>query len=182
MARQHGITTSTTGNLIFDAGAVYVNYGESGEALLGATRGGSTFAIETDYREMEFDGAKGPIKGGRRIVGVRAKMTVNLIEFSKENFLRALSGADAADETTYWEITRSASIAAADYLTNIALLAETSASDTVPVACILKNALADGNLELAFADDEETGLTIEFTAHQDVSDLDTEPWEIRYPQ
>ena len=70
MSRKHGVTTNTYKKLVIDSGAVYKNYGESGEALLGATRGGNTFTIEQEIRNMEVDGAKGSVKGFRRITAV----------------------------------------------------------------------------------------------------------------
>ena len=48
MARYHGVTTETVKRLFVDAGAVYVNYDEPDERLLGATRGGNTFTIEQE--------------------------------------------------------------------------------------------------------------------------------------
>ena len=41
MARQHGITTNTSGRIVLDSGALYLNRDEAGAALIGATRGGA---------------------------------------------------------------------------------------------------------------------------------------------
>ena len=57
MARKYGITENTYKKLIVDSGAVYLNYGEAGETLLGATRGGNTFTIETEYRDISSKGS-----------------------------------------------------------------------------------------------------------------------------
>lgn len=185
MARQHGITADTYKKFIIDSGAVYLNYGEGGQTLLGATRGGSTFAIETEYRDMPVDGAKGSVKGGRRITSVSATLTANFLEHSATLMSRVLPGSSVADYPdtpgkTHDSITRALQIALTDYATNVAIVGEVSGS-SAPVIIIIKNALVDGNFELALADAEESVLAAAFKAHFDPSDMDTEPWEIRYP-
>src|SRR5690554_6860688 len=100
MARQHGITTETVKRLFLDAGAVYLNYGETEERLLGATNDGNTFTIEQDVREIEVDGARGPVKGLRRIVEVRAQIVANLLELTAENLKTALAGSRSEEHTS----------------------------------------------------------------------------------
>lgn len=186
MPRETGITTETVKRFIVDAGAVYFNYGVQGsERKAGATRGGNSFVVEQDVKETEMDGAKGPVKGARRVIESRARITTNLIEMTADNFKKALAGADStqypdATAATHDSIRRSREITDADYIENIALVGTISGTDT-PIICIIENALADGNLELSTEDREEAGLEIQFTAHYDPADLDTEPWEIRFP-
>lgn len=179
---QHGITTTTTSNMIINAGAIYKNYGETDEALIGATGDGNSFTIEQDIREVEIDGSFGPIKGGRRIVRSVAKIETNLIEMSKDSFLMALVGSDAEENTTdgTWDITRTSNITNDDYITNIAVVGTVSGSAT-PVVCLIKNALADDEFSIEMNDEEEAMLTVQFTAHYDPSAMSDEPWEIRYP-
>jgi hypothetical protein len=187
MARQHGVTSNTYKKFVIDSGAVYINYGESGQALLGATRGGNTFTIETEYREMPADGAKGPVKGSRRITRVDASLTVNLLEMSATNIERILTGSAVADYPvapgvkTHDSITRTLQVADADYFTNIALVGEVTGNSTYPAVFLLKNAISDGNFEIALTDAEEGVLAITFKAHFLPSTMDSEPWEIRFP-
>lgn len=183
MARRHGIVSDTYDRIVIDSGAVYKNYGETGEMLLGATRGGNTFTIETEYRIMEVDGAHGPVKGGRRITNVVAKITANIIEMSEDIFRLALPGSSAMATTPdagQDGVTRSLQIADADFCTNIAIVGEVSGSDAA-IVCMIKNGLGDGNLEISFADKDESVVAVSFTGHFTPDDLDTEPWEIRYP-
>lgn len=181
MARQHGITGTTYKNFAIDSGAVYVDYGEGGQALLGATRGGNTFVLETEWREMPVDGARGPVLGSQRIVGVVAKLTANFVEIDDTVLEYALAGSTNTDNTTYKTLTRSLQVADADYATNIAIVGEHTGEPAVPIVCQVNNPLATGGFELAFTDKEETVLAVEFTAHFGVSDLDTEPWQIDWP-
>lgn len=187
MATKHGITTSTYTRFIIDSGAVYKNYGEAGQALLGATRGGNSFKIETEIRQMDVDGARGPVKGGERITNVLATLTANFVEVSKELLIRALPGASAADypaapsTKTHDLVTRSADIATGDYLTNVAIVGMSTYSSTNWVIVKLKNVISDGNLEISFSDKDESVLAVTFKAHFDPSSMTTEPWEIYNP-
>lgn len=181
----HGITRETVNRFILDAGALYVNYGETDERILGATRGGNTFAVEQDVRTIEIDGSPGPLKGARRVVETITRLTANLIEMTADNFELALAGAVAtaypdATATTHQSIRRTRNIQYGDYLKNIALVGKISGS-TENIVCIAYNPLADGNLELGTEDREEATLEVQFTGHFDPDDLDTEPWEIRFP-
>ena len=181
MTKYHGITTETVKRLFVDAGSVYVNYVEPDERLLGATRGGNTFTIEQDVREIEVDGARGPVKGLRRIIEVRAQIVANLLEMTAENLKAALAGATVEENGTHDIITRKLTIKDSDYLKNVALVGEISGSQE-PVICIVKNALADGNFSINTADKDEAGIDITFTGHIDPEYLDEEPWEIRFPK
>ena len=183
--KTHGITTETVKRLFLDAGAVYLNYGETEERLLGATNDGNTFTIEQDIREIEVDGARGPVKGLRRIIEVRAQVVANLLEMTADNLKTALAGSTMEDypdgeEKTHDKISRKLTIADTDYIGNVALVGEISGSQE-PVICIIKNALVDGNFSIDTADKEEAGLEVTFTGHFDPADMDDEPWEIRFP-
>lgn len=90
---KHGVTTNTAHRVLIDAGAVYLGF-EDADApgtLLGATRGGNVFEVTRVTRDVRPDGAKGPVKGFRRIEDVVAKLTVNLLEITAENLRRALA-------------------------------------------------------------------------------------------
>lgn len=184
MSRYHGITSNSYRRFVIDSGEVRLGYVDPNTpgTLIGATRGGSTFSIETEYRVMDVDGAKGPVKGGRRITRVTAKMEVNFIEFSPALISLALPGSTTTQEpATHAEIKRALQLALKNYSDSVALLGEVSGSDSRPIVCILKNVLADGNFEVAASDNDESVLKVQFTAHFDPADLDTEPWIVRFP-
>lgn len=183
MARYHGITSETYRKFVIDSGEVRMNYvdGNTQGTLIGATRGGSTFTIEQDIKTMEVDGAKGPVKGGRRLVKVNAKMEVNFIEFSPTLLSMALPGSTTTEEpATHMEIKRALQIALTNYATNITLLGEVADSG-YPIICQLLNVLADGGFEIGAADNEEAVLKVQFTAHFDPSSMDDEPWRVCFP-
>lgn len=184
MARVHGITSSTYQNFLIDAGAVYKNRGESDEELLGATRGGSTFSIETEYRNMEVDGAKGPLLGAKRIVSVNATIVANFIEWTPALMALALPGSSIEDygsPKTHDKISRAFQISSSDYLTNVTFVVESARDSSNLAEFKITDVLADGNFEVAASENEEPVLTINFRGHFDPSALDSEPWDILIP-
>lgn len=185
--RKHGITADTYKRFIIDAGAVYTgftNFASLG-TLLGATKGGSQLTIEQEIKDMEVDGARGPVIGSRRITMIKATLTVNFIEHTLDNLKRALVGSVSAVSEVNWNaITRALVIADADFLTDITIVGEVS-GDTDGMAIKLDSVIADGNFELTFADKEEGVIAMTFTAHFDPALIgagtDTEPWTIFWP-
>lgn len=176
----NGISADTYDRLAYDSGAVYVNYGEAGERLIGATRGGNTFVIETEYREMTVDGAPGPVKGAQRILREIPKLTVNLIELTKANMQLNLPGSSVATGVDYDVITGRSQIASGDYFTNVTLILEKAGSDD-PFIFKLKNAISLSNFEIGAAEDDETVMVVEFTGHFDPAALTASPYEISNP-
>src|SRR5690554_4213736 len=92
--KRHGITEKTVENILIDAGAVYLNFNEEDERILGATREGNGFSIEQELRHLELDGARGPIRGGTRIINTIVTLTANLYELTVENIQAALAGSE----------------------------------------------------------------------------------------
>ena len=191
--RTTGITSSSLSNFVIDAGAVYINYGEVDERLLGATRGGNTFTIEVEMREMEIDGVRQAIKGTKRIINVVASLTVNLIELTAENLALALTGSTLGEYTqepavtpTHDTITRIREIGSMDYVKNVAVVGKVN-NATENFIGILNNALSNGGLEIAMEDENEAAIELTFTAHinpDDIADDGSYPeaWEIRMPK
>ena len=180
-----GITTNTVRRFFVDAGAVYLNYGEGNQRLLGATKGGNTFTIEQEIREMEADGARGPMKGGRRIIRSVARCVANLVEITADNIVVMLPGAAKEDfpaeiGKTHDKITRIRDIQDGDYINNVALVGKITGADENFIG-IVENVLADGNISANAVDKDEAAVEVQFTAHFDPADMDTEPWEIRQP-
>ncbi|MDR3012516.1 MAG: hypothetical protein LBU70_04825 [Chitinispirillales bacterium] len=196
MARKTGVTKETAKRLVLDAGVVYLNLDDPiKRKKLGATRGGSEFVIETEWRDMEFDGVGGLVEGARRAINVTCSLTVNLIEISKEILALAVPGAKYGDGSpaenengvavtgeTHYEIKRvlEGTIPDFDY-NDIAIVAE-YAGHKAPIVCGLKNAMANSNLSLTFNDADEAVLAITFTGAFDPENITEEPWFIRIPE
>lgn len=174
-----GFDSGTPDRLIFGAGAVYRDYGEPGENLIGATRGGATFNVEREDREVEVDGAKGPIKGLRRIISHSATLEVTFLEMTRDLFLDLTLGT-ATSDGTHDTITPANNIKDSDYFTNIALVGNVSGSSD-EVVLLLKNGLPGNEWDIETGDEDEGQLSVTFESHYDPSSLDTPPYEIKWP-
>ena len=187
MARQHGITDKTYGRIMVDAGQLRIGYVDESNpgALLGATRGGSVFAIEPAIRSMPIDGAKGDVKGDKRIARVNATITANVIELSAWVLALSLTGSARADYPaaipTHDQIRRYLTIGLSKYRSTVALVGEISGSGE-PVVCMLQNVIGTNGLTLTLADNDEATLQIVFAAHFDPATMDVEPWIVRAVQ
>lgn len=175
-----GINTETPNRLILDAGALYRDYGEAGQQLIGATRGGAVFTVEKEDRDIEVDGGgRGSIKNLIRNIRYMARLEAELLEMSLQTFLDLTRGT-AVSDGTHHTITPSVDIADADFYTNISLVAEVKGS-TDPIILKLENALHKGEWSITTEDQNEGVLPVRFEAHYDPADLSAVPFKIDTP-
>ncbi|MFW5855782.1 MAG: hypothetical protein ACOCVB_00765, partial [Bacillota bacterium] len=190
-----GVSKETVENMLVDAGAVYLIPDADGpEDLedpdnyerLAATRGGNTFTVEQEFREIEVDGIKGQWKGGKRIISVVPQITANVLEISTEVLKRAFPGADVDEEwpesteATHDLITREGGLELADYIDYSCLVGNKHGTDE-PVICYIENGLQDDNIELSTEDEDESVPALTFTGHYDPEEPEKEPWGILNP-
>ena len=173
------ITVNTANRMILDAGALYKDYGGT-PVLIGATKGGAVWTVERDDREVEVDGARGPIVGLVRKVRETARLEVTLVEISLQTLQDLLGDAVVASDGTHKTITPDLTIADSDYDDNIALVA-TSSGSSDPVVLSLLNALHRGEWSITTVDKEEAGLSLIFVAHYAIAAVETVPYEILLP-
>ncbi len=174
------ISANTPTRLILDAGAAYRDYGLGTQELIGATRGGSVFTIEKEDRRIEVDGGgRGPIKDLIRNIVFIARLEINLIEISLKTFLEITRGT-ATSDGTHFTITPSVVIASADFLTNIALVAEVKETAD-PLIIKLLRGLHVGEWSITTEDQSEALLPVRYEAHYDPADLSAVPVEILTP-
>lgn len=179
-----GITADTPNRFLFDAGALYRDWGDAGEALIGATRGGSTFTVQKEDREAEFDGKRGPVKGLRRPVNHTAILETTLVEISLATFLELTRGV-AVSDGEHFTITPDNVIAPSDYNINIALVADSSATHGTglkPAVIVLLNALNVNEWTVTLDDVNEGELATQWAAHySSVVGFSTPPYQILIP-
>jgi len=143
----HGVSANTPDRILIDAGAIYTGWTSvaSPGTLLGACKGGTVFELVRSLRVIEPDGAKGPVKGLRRVESVGAKLTANLLEITEANLLTALPGAAASSH-----VITGAEVDDDDYISTVALVGTitgfTGTSD--PIIITLSNCLVDGPFTL----------------------------------
>lgn len=180
-----GFTSNTTKNLIIDSGAVYSNYGEATEAIIGATSGGNEFNVKITMRQPKIDGIKSKYAKGLEIIeDYEITLKCNFLEMSEEVLkLALLAGVDTTTLTTegYDVLTSKISISDTDYLNNVALVG-TLNGYSKPVVILLKNVLALDGLQVKFEDAKDITCPLTLTAHFDPTAPTAVPYEIRFPQ
>lgn len=69
-------TTAGASEIILGAGTFYI-----GTNAVALTRGGGSFTVEREFREINADGDRGAVKGRVVMESSRAKLTMNLLTF-----------------------------------------------------------------------------------------------------
>ena len=138
-----------------------------GGTPIGLTRGGSSFVIEREYREIEADGDKGPVMGRIVIDREVVKLTVNALElFTSANMSKYYPGITMTTGT----MTSSLSIVAGDY-NDVVWTGKTM--DGKAVTITVEDAINMGNLEWTFEDKNEVVPVLEFTGAYTEATRDT---------
>lgn len=160
------LTTQQIENILIDTGVVYVNYGVAGERVLAPTRGGNTFVVEQEVKEIERDGALGKEKGMRRVTKENAMLTVRFMDMSIANLKMALRGASAT--ATKITSTTDGVIADDEYLENVTLVGTDLEGKNKIIT--LFNSMSDNGLSLNFTDKDEAVVEVTFAGHRDPTD------------
>lgn len=136
-----------------------------GSTLLGASRGGGTFVITRDIREVEADGVRASFKGSKIVDGGDAYMSITLIEQTPEHLKAVIGNADI-DDTAPNHVTMTVRLAIDDddYIQNVVWIGDTSEGF---MAIELYNALNTADITFTWADKNEGTVTAEFHAHQE---------------
>lgn len=139
---------------------------------IGLTRGGSSFTVEREIRNIEADGDRGQVEGRIVIDTENAKLTVNALElFNAEDMSKYYPGIVNSDGT----VTSTLKIAAGDYND---VKWEGKTKDGTQITIVVKNAINIENLEWTLEDKNEVVPALGFTASYDEAARDTAPWEV----
>ena len=162
--------------IILGEGKLYLNYGEVTEADLGYVRGG-TFNENITFRHIEVDGKKGNVEGDAVIETVQPQLDVVMMEIVAANMAKVFSGL-AVDATTpaSTKITRTLTIGASAYLTNVAYVGKTKAGKAVAIKVL--NATGEGPVNLIFADKSEVEIPLMFHGNYTSIEDTNAPYEI----
>lgn len=201
-----GLRAETPYNMIFDAGMFWVGINEtalraSGLAAaletdwswngttvsptpLGATRGGATFDLQKEERQIEVNGARVPLMGMDRVDSMTPMLSVTLLEMADPETLRKTIGQALITDTAsgYNEIVPKIDVEIDDYLPNVALLTRTSRrDDDRPVIIVIRNAKIVENAPFEFEDPGEMAAEVSFRGATPVTDAFTVPCSIYVP-
>ena len=147
--------------------------------MLGATRGGGTFTITREIRQVEADGVRSRFKGSEIVDSADGYLSETLIEITPEHLKAVLGNVDIDDtDPNHLVINMRTAFEDEDYLDNVVWIGDTSEGF---VAIELKNALNTADFTFTFADKTEGTVNVEYHAHQeDVNDNEELPCKIHY--
>ena len=188
------LNADTFGNLQLDAGVFLIGFDPSDYATadalktalagfigddakcLGATRGGSSFNIKRQNREVEADGKRYSFVGSTKTDSIDAYISTKLIEITAGNLKRGIGSADSAVSQKVTTITPRTNYKTADYIGELCWVGETANG---VMAIYFKNALNTADFAYKINDKGEGELDVEFPAYQDsVSDYENPPFKL----
>ena len=149
------------------------------------TRGGGTFTVEREYRNIEADGDYGPVKDRIRLIRSVAKLNIKSLEFLPNvwevyhpsisgTLTAALTGGVTATVTGRGLTTN---VTTQDYNT-VTWTGYTKARTSVFIQ--LDNAINLENIDFSMIDKEEILNDLTFTGAYAAATRNTEPWKIIY--
>lgn len=187
--KKHGITSETIKKMILGAGVIYKNlkYNKSGSGWtgepIGATSGGIKFNYESQWLDVDVDGATVLVKGvSKQKVGESASLEGQMTELTEDILTVALHLVKSTSEDTqYTKYVSKENITDDDYLENIAYVGTLSSGKNVII--ILPNALCTEAFELETKNAEQSTFAVKFecTADLENDSLNKLDIEIYYP-
>ncbi len=170
------LTQEQIENIQIDYGLVFINYGEVGERQLAPTRGGGTFSVTKNIREIEYDGRKGKTKGMQVVDEINAMLSVPLLCASMDNLALAMPWATYSDGKLSAESSDLGVINDSAYLSNITMFAKVIGGGYKKIT--LYNAMTENDFSLAAAPKAEGVITLEVHAHWDAEDDTADLYDI----
>ena len=173
---------------VLGAGAIYVggnadpeSWGDTPPTVFGtATKGGSVFNDNAEFRERTADSDYFPVKGARDLTFMRPQLTIQSLSIKAVDLVKAYGGLESVTGTLYNAMTRTLDLSSS-YQENVWWIGRDRAGDDLIIW--LGNALGDGPITITGAKDEEIVIPVIFTAHADPAtfdpdDSDTYPYKI----
>lgn len=181
--------SGTTPNVMYlGAGAVYFNWGLEDEVYVGATKGGSDFSDNAEFRQTEYDGNYFPGMGEEYMTKMMPQLTIKSLTLAKENLLKFYGGMkEDNSEVGKTRLYRTFDMCGS-YIKNIAFVGVTASSCGAEryILVVLKNVLGINPFTIpATGKEEEIVVDAVLTAHIDqtefnFSDMTTYPYYIEF--
>lgn len=171
------LTQEQIENIQIDYGLVYINFGKTGERRLAPTRGGGTFNVSKNIREIEYDGRKGKTKGAQVVDEINAMLSVPLLDTSLDNLSLAMPWATYASDKISAKSSNLGVVQSTAYLENITLFAKVIGGGYKQIT--LYNAMSENDFSLAATPKAEGVITLEVSAHWDATDDTADLYDIQ---
>ncbi len=161
------LTTADVNKIQIDEGIVIINYGKTGEKILGPTRGGAEFTATPSIRDIEFDGRKGKTKGMQVKDGEDVSLKISTLCCSLENLKLAIPGATINGSSNQLTPGNFGVVGSSAYLENVAVV--TKMLDGSYTILILNNAMHEAALTYKGVSKAENEHSLEFLGHYDAT-------------
>lgn len=147
---------------------------------LGATRGGGTFTVAREMRQVEADGIRYRFVGDTFVDRSDAYIGATLIELGDVNVIKAaLATATATTSGNVTNVKVRTRIEDTDYIENLCWIGDIADGGLAVIH--LLNAINTTDLTITFTDKGEATLPVELHAYQsNVEDYDYAPFEFIY--
>jgi hypothetical protein len=162
------LSTSNVNKIQIDEGIVVVNHGETGEMVLGPTRGGAEFTATPSIRDIEFDGRKGKTKGMQVKDGEDVSLKISTLCCSLDYLKLAIPGATVNSSTNTLTPGKFGVIDSDKYLKNVAVV--TKMLDGTYTIITVKNPMHEGAFTYKGVSKNENEHSLEFLGHYDATD------------
>jgi hypothetical protein len=177
-----GYTSTLPTDVVLDSGVLYV-----GATVLGAFNGGLKFDPGVEYRNVEFDGKRSPLKALDRKTGFMPKISGTVIQLSTTNVGQLEPGATVVvggawtGSTSYMPKDAAGFLASGDYLTDIRAVWLRGNGEYVQVR--FPSALCT-KYDITSQDGAEIAIALEIEARLDMSvsgaQIGDSPYRIEY--
>lgn len=186
--RKSGITERTTKALLLNACVLYKDlmYDKTAKKwqgeLLGATSGGTKIIINSEFQDIDVDGAIVKVVGLTQKQGETGSIEASLIEVTPDNLKMAVIGKDGeSDIEGYTLIETKALLEKSDYIGNIAAIGTLSGNGR-SIIVIMENMLCTSGLEIETKNKENAVMKVTFECNAAFDgEHDTLPIHIYYP-
>jgi len=163
------------GGVWIDKGVLYKNNTTTPQRI-GVIEGDAVFTVERGFRWVPYNNMVSTrTKNLGRKQAIDATLKIPTIEMTAQTLAEVFAGMTLSDEGTYYKITESHEITAADYWTDATLLGTTVNDKYVKI--VLFNAFCESNTEQTFKKDEEVITELNIYATVDPDYPSTIPYE-----
>src|SRR5690606_19324416 len=146
---------------------------------IGLTRGGGQFTVTPEFRQVNADGDRGPVKGRTRKTGSVATMVVRALELLPENLPKLYAATKVTTDGNTITFTGKESVEDSDYVT-VTFTGRTA--DGRAVVMTLENAPNLEALDWSLVEKDEVVAQLTYTAHYEEEHRagTREPWSVVY--
>lgn len=165
-------------DVLLGEGVLYKDLDETGEAVIGATRGGVKLEVEKEINPITYDGSLGDTKGLKRVLRELPKFVISFLTLNYQNLAYGVNVtvSDGTDQDgTYKEISFDTTFDSTDILDNIGYVGKKANGDSCKIK-VLKAFNMD-SISFEFKEKDEIVVEMTYTGFYTYGST-TPPWQM----